>query len=136
MLILILNELLKSSSAPLVETIVKLFNLVLDTGVIPSDWSIGMIKPLYKGKGSPESPDNYRGITLLSCVGKLFTAVLNERVVTFIESNNMLGEEHAGFRAGYSTLDHIFTLHSILEWYLRVRSKRVYCAFVDYKKGI
>ena len=74
---LILNELLKSSSAPLVETIVKLFNLVLDTGVIPSDWSIGMIKPLYKGKGSPESPDNYRGITLLSCVGKLFTAVLN-----------------------------------------------------------
>ena len=64
-----------------------------------------MIKPLYKGKGSPESPDNYRGITLLSCVGKLFTAVLNERVVTFIESNNLLGEEQAGFRAGYSTVD-------------------------------
>ena len=46
---LVLNELFKSSSAPLVETIVKLFNLiVLDTGVIPSDWSIGMIKPLYR----------------------------------------------------------------------------------------
>ena len=49
-----------------------------------------------------------------------FTAILNARVVTFIESNNLLGEEQAGFRAGYSTLDHIFTLHSILEWYLRV----------------
>ena len=111
------------------------FNLVLETGLIPSDWSIGMIKPLYKGRGSPESPDNYRGITLLSCVGKLFTAVLNERIVNFIEANKLLGEEQAGFRSSYSTQDHIFTLHCILQWYLRVKKKRLYCAFVDYKKA-
>ena len=133
---LILNELLKSSSAILVESIVRLFNFILDSGFVPSDWSIGMIKPLFKGKGSPESPDNYRGITLLSCVGKLFTAILNDRIVSFLEANNLLGEEQAGFRAGYSCMDHAFSLYSILDWYLSYKKKRVYCAFIDYKKSL
>ena len=93
-----------------------------------------MIKPLYKGKGSRDCADNYRGITLLSCVGKLFTAVLNDRVTSFIESLGLLGEEQAGFRSGYLTMDHIFSLHAIFDWYLK-RRKRVYTAFVDYKKA-
>ena len=41
---------------------------------------MGTIIPLYKNKGSRMDPDNYRGITLLSCVGKLFTAAINERL--------------------------------------------------------
>ena len=70
----------------------------------------------------------------MSCVGKLFTAVLNDRVTSFIESLGLLGEEQAGFRSGYSTMDHIFSLHAIFDWYLK-RRKRVYTAFVDYKKA-
>jgi len=46
----------------------------------------------------------------------------------------MLGEEQAGFREGYSTNDHIFTLSSLIELYLH-RQKRLYCAFIDYKKA-
>ena len=45
---------------------VKLFNRILDSGEIPSDWSTGIIIALYKGKGSQLDPNNYRGITLLS----------------------------------------------------------------------
>ena len=52
----------------------------------------------------------------------------------FINTNNLLGEEQAGFREGYSTLDHIFTLHSLIDIYLS-KQKRLYCAFVDYKKA-
>ena len=132
---LILNELLKSSTRHIVMLIVRLSNLVLETGIVPSDWSVGLIKPLFKGKGSPQSPDNYRGITLLSCVGKLFTAVLNERIVSFLDANGLLGEEQAGFRANYSTVDHVYTLHAIIDWYLKVKKRRVYCAFIDYKKA-
>ena len=51
--------------------IVDIFNLILETGIVPTDWAIGIIQPLYKNKGSINSPDNYRGITLLSCIGKL-----------------------------------------------------------------
>ena len=44
---------------------VKLFNRILDSGEVPSDWSTGIMITLYKGKGSQLNPNNYRGITLL-----------------------------------------------------------------------
>ena len=88
--------------------ITAFFQVVLDTGIIPTDWSIGIIMPLYKNKGPVDDPDNYRGITLLSCLGKLFTAVINERLTMFLESSGTIGDEQAGFRAGFSTVDHIF----------------------------
>ena len=74
------------------------------------------------------------GITLLSCVAKLFTACVNKRLTDYIESTDQLGEEQAGFREGYSTLDHIFVLHSLVNLYLH-RKKRIYCLFVDYRKA-
>ena len=80
----------------------KLFNKVLDTGEIPDDWLTGMIIPIYKNKGSKEDANNYRGITLLSCVGKLFTAILNQRLTEFCDNNLILKEIQAGFRKGYS----------------------------------
>ena len=81
-----------------------------------------------------DDPDNYRGITLLSCLGKLFTAVIDSRLTAYLEKAGMLGDEQAGFRAGYSTIDHVFVLHCLIDLYLSQR-KRLYCAFVDYKKA-
>jgi hypothetical protein len=52
----------------------------------------------------------------------------------YLEEACVLGAEQAGFRAGYSTMDHIFVLHSVIELYL-ARRKRIYCAFVDYRKA-
>ena len=63
---------------------VKLFNIMLDTGIVPSDWSVGVIIPIHK-KGDKANPDNHRGVTLLSCFGKLFTSVLNNRLYKFLE---------------------------------------------------
>ena len=80
--------------------------------------------PLYKNKGSLNDPDNYRGITLLSCVGKLFTAVLNGRVTKYLDAVGGIGDEQAGFRQGHSTIDHIFALHAIVNIYLSA-GKRV-----------
>ena len=108
--------------------------IVLESGIVPSEWTIGLIHPLYKKKGNPNDPNNYRGITLLSCLGKLFTAVLNERLTSYLEDNELLGDEQAGFRNGHSTLDHIFVLHSVIDLYLSSK-ERVYCAFIDYKKA-
>ena len=115
----------------------KLFNTILKSGIIPSSWCISFISPIYKNKGSKSDPDNYRGISLISCLGKLFTALINERLTTFINNNNIIGEEQAGFRSGYSTHDHIFALHSIIDLYLNKfnRKKRLYCAFIDYRKA-
>jgi len=130
----IINEYLKHCPKKVMEIIVKLFNIVLESGVIPSEWCIGMINPIYKNKGSMDEADNYRGITLLSCVGKLFTACLNSRLSYYLEATGTLGEEQAGFRENYSTTDHTFVLHALIDLYLH-RKKRLYCAFVDYKKA-
>ena len=128
------NEFLKNCPDNVVNLIVKLFNIVLNTGIMPEEWCIGMIMPLYKNKGSPKDPDNYRGITLLSCIGKLFTSVINNRLTHYIDATGSMGDEQAGFRHGYSTMDHIFTLHAIINMYL-YKGKRVYCAFIDYRKA-
>ena len=62
----ILNEHIKSTIHIMLPVYVKLFNLIFDTGIIPESWTTGVIKPIFKNKGSPESPENYRPITLLS----------------------------------------------------------------------
>ena len=74
----ILNEYLKYSKDAMLPIYCKLFNPILNTGIIPEALSKGTILPIYKNKGDINDPDNYRGITILSCFGKLFTAVLNQ----------------------------------------------------------
>ena len=130
----IVNEFIKFCPPIVIDIITKLFNVVLDTGIIPKPWCLGYIVPIYKKKGSTSDPNNYRGITLLSCIGKMFTAVLNARLTKYLDCTGLIGEEQAGFRAKYSTMDHIFSLHCIIDIYLR-NKKKLYCAFVDYKKA-
>ena len=131
---LIVNEYLKNSSKSLLCVITRFFNIILDTGIVPTNWTLGLICPIYKKKGSANDPDNYRGITLLSCLGKLFTSIINERLSSLFNDDNLMGEEQAGFRENYSTTDHIFVLHSIIDFYLSQKN-RIYCAFIDYKKA-
>ena len=131
---LILNEFLKSSKTKMLTLFTTFFNLVFNTGIIPYEWSQGMISPIYKNKGDKANPDNYRGITILSCFGKLFTSVLNNRLNNYLENMNLLCEEQAGFRKKYGTTDHIFNLKCIIDLYL-FRGKKLFCAFIDYKKA-
>ena len=112
----------------------KVFNLVLDGGIIPESWSSGTIKPVYKNKGNPSDPDNFRAITLISCVEKLFTSILNSRLNFFANDSNIISENQAGFRKGYSTVDNIFVLHDLIDLYFSF-GKKLYCTFVDLKKS-
>ena len=112
----------------------KLFNLILFSGKTPNEWLISMIKPIYKQKGSCDDPNNYRGITILSCFDKLFTNVINKRLVEYFDENTTIGPEQAGFRARHSTVDHVFTLHCITDFFL-AKKKCLYCQFIDYEKA-
>ena len=130
----ILNEYIKITKELLLPIYTKLFNIVLTTGIIPEKWVEGLIMPIYKNKGDPLDPENYRPITLLSCLGKLFTAVLNERLTKYLDENIILLENQAGFRKHYSTSDHIFVLHALFEL-LKSQKKKLFCAFVDFSKA-
>ena len=54
----------------------------------------GVIRPIYKNKGYP---NNYTGMSLLSCFGNLFTSCLNRRLTIFIENNDIVQADLAGF---------------------------------------
>ena len=107
-----------------------MFNIVLNTGIVPKDLTNGIIHPIYKNKGCKNDPLNFRGITILSYFGKLFNSILNDRITTFLEQSNLLGKEQAGFRKKFSTVDHLFTLYDIIDILLS-KKKRLYCAFLD-----
>ena len=69
---LVSNEMLKASSSLLIPALNKLFNMVLASGQYSSAWSNSWLKPLHKG-GDRTDPNRYRGISIMSCMGKLFS---------------------------------------------------------------
>ena len=73
------------------ELLRALFNRVMETGSYPTQWSRGIIRPIHKSE-SKNDPSNYRGITLLNIVGKLFTSILNQRLLDWAESTNLINE--------------------------------------------
>ena len=120
------NEYFKSTEEILLPVWTLLFNHILDTGSIPSSWQVGKIVPIYK-KGDTSEPSNYRAITITSCLGKLFTKLLNTRLSSFVN----IHENQAGFRKNHSTIDHIFVIKALLDIY-SAKKKKLYCCFVGY----
>ena len=79
-------------------------------------------------------PLNYRGISILPVISKLYTATLNKRLNIFTENNDTIVNEQNGFRAGRSCLVHIFVLQNTLRIRNQLNSE-TYCAFIDVKKA-
>ena len=71
----IMVEMIKGGNDRVVDWIWKLCNLAFEIGVVLEDWRSAMIFPLYKGKGERTEYSNYRGISLLSIVGKIYAGI-------------------------------------------------------------
>jgi hypothetical protein len=104
---------------------VKLFNSILSSGVFPRIWSEGYIVPIYKA-GSRLDPGNYRGICISSCLGKLFSLILNSRFNTFLEGNKILNKCQVGFR----TSDHILVLKTLIDLY-KSHKRPLFACFIE-----
>ena len=128
------NEFIKNSIQLCMPLYIKLFNFIFDTGIIPDIWSKGIIHPIYKNKGDPKDPDSYRGITLVSSLGKVYTAILNNRINKLAEEIELISKCQAGFRRGYSTIDNIFNLYCLIQIYLQ-SGRKLFCTFIDFKKA-
>jgi len=74
---------------------------IFDKEKYPVNWARGLIFLIFKGGPNEDkyNPLKYRGITLLSVLGKLYTFILNDRVTKWIESKGILVEEQAGFNS-------------------------------------
>ena len=77
-----------------------------------------MIYTIYKS-GPKYDPSNYRGITLTSCLGKPFSALLHVTIETEVEKKKLLFQSQVDFRKNYRTTDHIMTLFTLIKKSLR-----------------
>ena len=106
-------------------------NVMWEKEEVPRDWVRGVIVPFYKD-GDKRDPLNYRGISLLSIVGKIYAGILNKRIMEFCDSNSVLVEEQGGFRRGRGCPDQLF---SFLEIIRNRGRRRTYCCFIDIRKA-
>ena len=72
--------------------------------------------------------------TLVSCLGKLFTVILSERLSKYSDDFFVMHDNQCGFRQGYCTVDYLFTLYSFFEL-LKRKKKKMYCAFIEFEKA-
>ena len=108
-----------------------LFIAVFRSSHFSLSWQTGWIVPLHK-KGDTDDVNNYRGITLLSTLGKLFTRILNNRLIFWSSTYHIISDVKSVFCKGCSTLDNLFILQSIIDSSLENNNK-VYCATVDFE---
>ena len=124
-------EFLKALDVVGLSWLTRLFNIAWTSGAVPLDWQTGVVVPLFK-KGDRRVCSNYRGITLLSLPGKVYSGVLERRVRRTVEPQ--IQEEQCGFRPGRGTVDQLYTLSRILEgaWEF---AHPVHMCFVDLEKA-
>ncbi|KAK3540855.1 hypothetical protein QTP86_002442 [Hemibagrus guttatus] len=124
-------EYLKSLDVVGLSWLTRLCNIAWRSGTVPLDWVTGVVVPLFK-KGDRRVCSNYRGITLLSVPGKVYSRVLERRVRLLVEPR--IQEEQCGFRPSRGTLDQLYTLHRVLEG-LWEFAQPVHMCFVDLEKA-
>ncbi|KAK3515689.1 hypothetical protein QTP70_028465, partial [Hemibagrus guttatus] len=124
-------EYLKSLDVVGLSWLTRLCNIAWRLGTVPLDCATGVVVPLFK-KGDRRVCSNYRGITLLSLPGKVYSRVLERRVRPLVEPR--IQEEQCGFRPSRGTLDQLYTLHRVLEgsWEF---AQPVHMCFVDLEKA-
>ena len=128
------NEMLKSAIKCISPLLVELFNKIILTEYYPKLWDVGIRTPLHKCDDI-SNPDNYRGITINSCLSKLFSQLMNERLTKYINQNDLIQPNQIGFKKDYRTSDHVFVMKSLIDKYSN-NGKPLYVCFVDFKKSI
>ena len=114
----LVNELLKHGGPAFTSMFHCLVSVLWETECVPQHWRAGDIVNLFK-KGDRADPGNYRGITLLDVVGKFYTTILNNRLMSWLDAHSTLHTCQAGFRRNRGCVDHIFSLFEIIQSRIR-----------------
>ena len=127
------TSLLKLSFTSVASSLTHIFNLVISTGNIPSDWKSARVTPIHKAD-SKVDPANYRPISVLSVIGKLFEKAIFNQVYTYLHQNNLLSKYQSGFRPMHSTLTALIDITD--NWYFNIDNGLTNAIlFIDLKKA-
>ena len=127
------HHMLKNTSSSVCKPLQIIFNSSLQCGKFPSSWKSALVIALFK-KGIKSDPSNYRPISLLSCVGKVFERVVYKYIYNFLIDNSLLYKYQSGFMHGHSTV------HQLIEIYhnicIALENRKFMCTvFCDISKA-
>ena len=111
-----------------------IFNLSVRAGITPDEWLRARVFPLLKPGDDPFSPSSYRLISITSVVARLLERIMSVKMLDHLNSSNFFHCLQAGFRAGFSTIDHILLLWKRISDHL-LRSKPMPAVFLDLQKA-
>ena len=114
------NEMISCLLTNYPDIIIKLLNYIMQTNDIIPEWVLGVIVPIHK-KGPKNNPSNYRGITLMSCLGKLFLTVLK-----YCKDNKLLSDKKLGFVEGNRTSDAHIVINNLVRKYCHKNGSKIY----------
>ena len=120
-----INEILKEAGEGMQQSLLTLFQKMWREERTPVDWERGIIVPIYK-RGEKDNVDNYRGITLLSVVGKLYTSILNNRISKWIEKKNEIMEAQGDLLHNKFLFERINSREK--------KKRKIFCCFLDIRK--
>ena len=104
------NKILKQLAPVITQSLSALFNLSIASSSIPEDWKTATVLPIYKGKGASTDPGNYRPISLLNAVGKVYENLISKQLYSFVEKHRILGDKQFGFCRDRSTTDQLMQI--------------------------
>ena len=124
---------LKLSAPVISQSLTKIFNASIASQTFPSEWKIARIIPLHK-KGPRDMLDNYRPISILPVISKIYEKILYEQLIEYLVTENILSDHQFGFRRQHSTASAL--LDSTNEWYMNMdRGLFNLVVFLDLKKA-
>ena len=111
------SKLLKVAAPVLAESLCKIFNKSVETGTFPSEWKSAKVFPVHK-KDDKSNPNNYRPISVLPAVGKVFERIIYNQLYSYLSRNKLLTKHQSGFRSLHSTVTAL--LDATNEWYFNI----------------
>jgi hypothetical protein len=113
------------------ELCLRIFQKAWNEKKTVKNWEVAIVIPIFK-KGNNKECKNYRGISLLSVPGKMYSRILETRLRQ--EMENKLEETQNVLRPGRSVQDHIFTLRQVIEKVTAYDRELCLC-FIDLEKA-
>ena len=103
---------IQAAALPLSFHLSNIFNKCIDEGVYPSNFKFSKCVAIYKGSMlDPNDPVNYRPISILNCLNKVFERLLHGQLSDYLETNNLIPNSQYGYRKNHSTCH--ATLHFV-----------------------
>ena len=130
----VLNEMLKCSAPVISKPLLGFFNTILESNIYPKLWKNDILGPLHKS-GPLDDPNNFRGICVSSCIGKLFNTLLRQKLSTFCNKNKLINKYQGSGKKQSRTADHLMVLRFIVDHFVKGGSKKVYACFYDLRKA-